>query len=892
MGKGASSGGSKVYNYYGSAAAVVCHGPVDSLDAILADGKEVWTGPLTRGGDPSDDVDVPGRGTLRIYWGTEAQTRGVGAADVLNSAGNDLGHQHPDYLGICYVVLDDWLLGLERPSVPNIEVIVSRKPAQSVITGSAAALDDGQANLGAALAELVTGTRCGLGWASAALDAAAWQAAADTLHAARNTCAASLLLAGRGTLRQIVAELAAMGDLWLRYGAATGLLECGVFQHGTTPGSYATLVDAQLADRPAWEAEGWDQARCGASVAFSDRDRAYKESSEVVWDLRARNALGTDATEALQRPHVTRRDQAIALAQETLRTLGRPQLTATLSVRREHARAIRPGDWVLVDIDPEPNGASLGQFFTVAQRSVPVRGPIELKLEADETLTATPYTASITPATPPAESVPAIAYAWIVEAPPRLVGMPDAVMVLAHRPSALVVGAQVWFDTDSGGAFAELGTQQSFAALLTLRSNVSASATTLPVAGDTTQPDIGRLLEQPGDLGAADDRLLAIVLQPDAVDTGYVGEDGDGYYKLEVCSISATAQVTGGWDLTVLRGRQGTTGRAFTSATAWVWVIPRAGLVGFSHALFEALRNNRRGGTTPAFGQFKLQPYTYFLTRDLDDCSVIGVRFAGKRLGAPEFALTTPGDWAVAISGTYPLSQAVAGTWTDTDANLVSCQAWLVSGADTVQVLDETFAPTGSRAVDFTVGLGTPASYALWLKATDATGLESWRGLLIDASGTGAKCAAPKWFFGPTPLGAETPSLVGPLRTICDTHGAVTEWRMRSKVYGTWSAWSDWVAEASQTPWSRLNLGFAVESLTTMGLEGAHTHSLPSGTTGTASGHSHSIPAATSGMDGSHSHTLLLTQPITPAQVQFEARATKGGFTTSEATLLTIFHTP
>ena len=793
MGKGASSGASKLYNYYGTACAVVCHGPVESLLAILVDQKEVWTGPLNRASDPSDDVDVPGYGVLRIYWGTSAQTRGTGAADPLNSAGNDAGHQHPDYTGLCYVVLEDWLFGMERPSVPNVEVVVSRKPEQSVVASTPAALDDGQANLAAVLAELATHPRSGLGWAAGALDATAWQAAAEALHSAKALAAGSVLLTGRATLRAIVGDLAPMGDLWLRFGAASGLLECGVFGHGSTPSSYTTLVDAQLAERPAWEAEGWDQARSGASVSFSDRDRNYKESSEVVWDLRARNALGQDATESLQRPHVTRRSQALALAQETLRTLGRPQLTATLVVRREHGRAIRPGDWVLADIDTEPNGAALGQFFTVAEREVPYRGAITLKLEADETLTAIPYSAGLTPESPVEESVPGIAYAWIVEAPPRLVDNPDAVMVLAHRPSALITGAMVWFDSDAGGAFIELGRQQSFATLLTLRSDVSASATTLPVAGDATQPDIGRLLEQPGDLGAEDDRLLAIVLQPDATYAGFVGEDTDGFYKLEVCSISAIAQVTGGWDLTVLRGRQGTIGRAFTSAPAapaWVWVIPRAGVTGFSHALFDRIRNNRRGGTTPDVGQFKLQPNTYFLTRDVDDCSFIGVRFAGKRLGAPEFALSSPSDWAVAISGTYPLAQTVAGTWTDTDANLVSCQVWLVVGGDSVLVLDETFAPTGSHAISVPLGISEPGNYTVWMRATDATGLETWRGLLIDASGSGAKCAAPKWYFGPTALGAETFSLVGPLRTICDTHGAVTEWRSRYKISGTWSAWS------------------------------------------------------------------------------------------------------
>ena len=83
-----------------------------------------------------------------------------------------------------------------------------------------------------------------------------------------------------------------------------------------------------------------------------------------------------------------------------------------------------------------------------------------------------------------------------------------------------------------------------------------------------------------------------------------------------------------------------------------------------------------------------------------------------------------------------------------------------------------------------------------------------------------------------------------------------------------------------------------METFSTLGFEGSHTHSLPGGSTGTTDAHSHTIPNGTTDLGGAHSHTLNLTLPITPAQAQFEARATKGGFTTSEVTSLTIYHTP
>jgi hypothetical protein len=137
------------------------------------------------------------------------------------------------------------------------------------------------------------------------------------------------------------------------------------------------------------------------------------------------------------------------------------------------------------------------------------------------------------------------------------------------------------------------------------------------------QVDLDRLSAQPGDIPAADDTLLAILLD---IDTGQVDEDGDGYAIVEVCSISAQALVSGSnYDLTVLRARQGTTAKAFTTGTAEVWIIPRASLIGFIHADFATLRANKVAGTTPDTAYFRLTPFTYVAVRDLGDCSSVSI---------------------------------------------------------------------------------------------------------------------------------------------------------------------------------------------------------------------------------------------------------------------------
>jgi hypothetical protein len=63
-----------------------------------------------------------------------------------------------------------------------------------------------------------------------------------------------------------------------------------------------------------------------------------------------------------------------------------------LVVRREKGRNIRPGDYIRFDIDVEPGGSGLLQYFRVMEREVPFTGPIRFSVEADVTLSPIPYT--------------------------------------------------------------------------------------------------------------------------------------------------------------------------------------------------------------------------------------------------------------------------------------------------------------------------------------------------------------------------------------------------------------------------------------------------------------------------------------------------------------------
>lgn len=681
-----SSGGSRSYDYYGTIAGAVCLGPADEIVAIIVDDKRLWDGGgsgLARGEDPTDTITTD-NGDIQVLWGTTSQTQHALLADT----GNDAGEDHPAYKGVVVLILDDFLFGRERNSPPNVEVVVRRKPNQSLIDSSYSTLQSYQANLAAVAAEWLTDTN-GVGLAAAQIDDASLEAVAEILDGLDEIAHCSPLLAEQAILAEVWDELALLTDAFLRYNAADDIIEAGLFSHDTEPASYTTLTVDDLMERPKLRAEGFDAVKTGAVVNFSDRDREFKASSERADDQRAWVVRGTHDRETYARPFITRRAQARRHAAEVLRTAARPQTSATIVVRRWRGRTIRPGDYVKMDIDLEPGGSTTLQFFRVNRREIPFTGPITLELEAEEQFTPIGYAPDDSTPTDTTPSVPPISYHRIIECPAALADDHPSVLALCERPDLITTSFRLWFDTNSGGTFQKIGRADGFALRAVLRSALTDSATTVEITVPS-QADTTRLTEEVSALLAADDTLLAFLIERAsgasawATSTAYsvgaevtndgwqyvcitahtsgastepgtgadwaekwqaggaVAEDANGYAEAEVASISAISLVSGSnYDLTVIRARKGTTARAFTTAAAELWIIPRAVIEPLTHADLATIRVNRAAGDTPATGYFRLQPLTYGAERELSDCANIEFQLPPVQNAAPRLLLET-----------------------------------------------------------------------------------------------------------------------------------------------------------------------------------------------------------------------------------------------------------
>ncbi len=76
-------------------------------------------------------INIPKRGNLTIYWGTETQT----APAALAAAG------HPPYRGQCFLYFQQLYFGRDKTSAPNVEVVLKRQPQTGELLAVESELD-------------------------------------------------------------------------------------------------------------------------------------------------------------------------------------------------------------------------------------------------------------------------------------------------------------------------------------------------------------------------------------------------------------------------------------------------------------------------------------------------------------------------------------------------------------------------------------------------------------------------------------------------------------------------------------------------------------------------------------------------------------------------------
>jgi len=404
--------------------------------------------------------------------GTSADTNGLITPIVVETGETVLlANGHPPYRHQAVLVLKDFLFGRERTTAPNVEVVVRREPNQTVIDGDAAALDaDGQANPKCVEADLLSDPVFGLAQADSFCDAITWQALADELGDDSARTYISPVLDRAQTARSLLANLLAYYDGWARFNIA-GAVEAGHFLHDAAPPAFtaATTIDYHdLVEEIAWDANGWPDTANQTYLRFNNRDRAFKSDSAPYVSSWNMAVTGDPRPLNIERPFITRPQQASTHAAEWGKVAAEPGIAGTLAVRAEKAASIKPGDLFLLTHD----AVAMSVVCRCTQKTLakPPAGRVTMRFQSERAIAQIPY--QPTRAEPGGSAFPLpeeIEMFQIVQPPPALVGGTDfQIVILAARSSAVTIGLRPWLRRDDADLFFQLGEQRQWAVYGTL----------------------------------------------------------------------------------------------------------------------------------------------------------------------------------------------------------------------------------------------------------------------------------------------------------------------------------------------------------------------------------------------------------------------------------------
>ncbi len=414
---------------------------------------------VTRAGHANPlKITVPNHGDCYLYWGTDNQTLG-GGETFLTAAG------HPAYRHRAVLVLQNFLFGTEVVSPPDMTVMGGRSPVQTLIGGAAANMDaDWMVNPWCVLAELLTHPVYGLGLPNAMFDATTWQAEADRCAANPQLYYISPLYDRLVKARDIASDLLGYPDAFVFWNTVAKL-QAGHWPHHEDAPAFDdtnTISRDNLIEEPSWDTDGWGATANSVEVSFRDQQAAFRSRPVRASNLFNRTVLRRLQAKRVERPHIVRLKQAVAVAQEFAKIEGDQVCSGTAKIRPEGASAIRQGS--IFRFTDDVLGVSAVMRCTAKTIAAPPEGSASIEFATERGVAPAPY--SPTPEDPPpsegAAPTPITTFQF-VQLPFELAGEDNALACLVARADTSTKSVQIWFRQADNAALQLLGTVRGFA---------------------------------------------------------------------------------------------------------------------------------------------------------------------------------------------------------------------------------------------------------------------------------------------------------------------------------------------------------------------------------------------------------------------------------------------
>lgn len=630
-------------SYFFSFAALIAHGPLDGITAIILNNETVWTGDLVRDVSNPDfvDITIEDYGLIRVYWGTETQKRD----DYLyNRAGgyDGISPQHPPYKGFAYLVAHQLFAGFNQSNIQNLEVIVSRYPVLATDAVTSPAVVGVGANPINVLYELLTNPRLGRGLQIEELNKAAIVAVGYQLWT--EGIGLSPLIDRQEQAIAIVQDLLEYFD---GYPVITdGVLSFALTRPVLDQSGLPVVDESVMVDPLNITPEDWSKTFNELNVKFTNPVQNY-DADVRTWRDRGNFAITGDLNvQTTERPWVTSPAVAEFMATALGRTRALPDARGALKLRMTSLFAsLIPG--ALFKLNYPPRGYT-NLVCRVIERTVsdPSRPLYEIGFKIDRTYLLNGLAVgSDTIPDGPLITAASLVFVRAVELPVALSpdGLPT-ITVLASRPDVITSGFKTHlgqnYDTTgivTPASFDVIDTHDRFAIHGTLSAEFAASE---PLIGG-----VGLQVELDGPDTELDDVTMFDGLADELL--VFIGS--------EIFSVTnATLTGINNYSLSVIRARYGTVPATHAFA-AQVFIVRRDEMNLLQHPLF----------VPGNIACMKTQAFTGQAQTALEDETSFDVALAGFAYAGPPLAnLSVNG---LSLSVTYTTGQSVVIAWTLTD---------------------------------------------------------------------------------------------------------------------------------------------------------------------------------------------------------------------------------
>jgi hypothetical protein len=328
----------------------LCLGQIDALRRVWIGDTVVWTGNTQDGAIDITDYELFGgddfgnggvAGTLRIHSGSTTQ--------AVNSYLSAFQTPQPAYRHLCYAVWEGGYIG-NSTSIKPWKFEAQRFPNTLGLTGGKEIVNSWDANPAAAIHELLSDTRWGLGFAAADIDLADMQAKGDTLYTEGNGF--SMVLDNAMAVGDYLREIERQIDGVVYLDKVSGKWKINLARADYNIDTVPQITDAKNVSLKDWNPGTWDNTVNEVRVGFDDRQRDYFSTFAVAQNVAGQKIQGKVDPVNIAYPGVKDKTLANQIASREIRSNSRPLGKATLMVDREFWE-LNPGDviaWTNADL--------------------------------------------------------------------------------------------------------------------------------------------------------------------------------------------------------------------------------------------------------------------------------------------------------------------------------------------------------------------------------------------------------------------------------------------------------------------------------------------------------------------------------------------------------------